>query len=238
MLGQVHHGLHHVFDHQHRHARRGYRAHDWNHLGDFPRIQPSQHFVEQQQLGLGGQRARQFQPFATGHGQVGGGLVELRGQIDALGHRCGHDQRLRAARLVQMHTHRDVLAHRLRRKRLHDLECARQTGTRIGVGWQPRDVAAVELNPPAVQLQKTRHQCKQGGLAGAVGTDQGRQAAGGYLQAYVLHRLQATEAARHAGYGHQRGGHGDLPFQNMCTLRPTPPNPRGTNTMVSTSTLP
>ena len=64
------------------------------------------------------------------HGQVGGGLVQLRAQVDAARDGLGGRQRVGSPRQAQVRAHGDVLAHRLRAKRLHDLEGARHAQAR------------------------------------------------------------------------------------------------------------
>ena len=246
VLGQVHHGLHHVLDHQHRHARLRNAAHHRHHLADLLRVQPGQHLVEQQQLRLGRQRPGQFQPLAPGHREVGRGLVELRRQAHALRHGLGRGQRGHPSRLVQVRADGDVLAHGLRREGLHDLEGARQPLARIEVGRAAGDVLPVELNAAAVGNEEARHQREQRGLARAVGADQRRETALRHRQAHVLHRPEAAKTAGHAGQRHQRGTQylawlrASAPFHELTarTLRPRPPRPRGANMIISTSTTP
>jgi hypothetical protein len=212
-------------------------AHHRDHLADLLRVQAGQHLVEQQQLRLRRQRAGQLQPLAAGHGEVGGGLVELRRQAHALRHGLGRGQRGGAPRLVQVRADGDVLAHGLRGEGLHDLEGARQALSGIEVRRAAGDVLPVELDAAAVGDQEARHQREQRGLAGAVGADQRRQAALRHGQAHVLHRLQAAESCgtRRSASSARRSRR---PFHSSRTLRPRPPRPRGANRIISTSTTP
>jgi hypothetical protein len=211
MLGQVHHGLHHVFDHQHRHAAVADAAHHRHHFGDLLRVQAGQYLVEQQQARPGGQRACQLQPLAAGHGEVGGRLVQLRRQAHPLRHVLGLCQRLRAAAHVQVGADRNVLAHGLGGEGLHDLEGARHAGARVAMRLAAGDVLAGEAHGARVGLQEAGHQREQRGLACAVGPDQRAQVPLGQCQAHVLHRLQPTERAGDAHQLQQRLSHGGLP---------------------------
>ena len=194
LRGQAHDRAHHVLDHQHGHAIRRQLAHHGNHLVDLGRVQPRQHLVQQQQPGPGGQRARQLQALAPAHGQVGGGLVQLRAQVDAARDGLGGRQRVGPPRQAQVRADGDVLAHGLRAEGLHDLEGARHAQARGALRRHAGDVPAVEQHLALVRAQKTRQQSEQRGLARAVGTDQRADAAGWHRQADVLHGLQAAEA--------------------------------------------
>src|SRR5579862_4287366 len=61
ILGKAHHRLHHVLDHQDSHAAISDIEDDWDHVADLRRVQPGQNLVEQQKLGLGGERAGKFE---------------------------------------------------------------------------------------------------------------------------------------------------------------------------------
>ena len=65
MLGETHHRLHDVLDHDDGDAARRQRADDRHDVADFGRVEPGQHFVEQQELRLGRQRPREFEAFSS-----------------------------------------------------------------------------------------------------------------------------------------------------------------------------
>ena len=94
-------------------------------------VEPGQHLVEQQQLRLGRERARQLEPLAAGDRQGGGRLVEHRAEADARGDVVGGAPARRArSAMAQMRADRDVLAHRQPGEGLHDLEGARDAAPR------------------------------------------------------------------------------------------------------------
>ena len=64
-------------------------------------------------------------------GQVGRGLVELRRQADPLRDASAAASAAARRGCAQVRADRDVLAHRLRGERLHDLEGARHAGARM-----------------------------------------------------------------------------------------------------------
>jgi hypothetical protein len=57
MLGEAHHRLHHVFDHQHGDAPRRKRADHRHDVANFRRVEPGKDLVEQKKLRLGRERA-------------------------------------------------------------------------------------------------------------------------------------------------------------------------------------
>ena len=191
------------------------RAHDGNHLADLLRVQPGQHLVQQQQPRARGQRPRQLQALAAGHGQVGGRLVQLAGQAHPLGHGFSLGQRRGAAGDVQVRADGDVLAHRLQGEGLHDLEGARHAGACVQVRRMAGDVAAVEEHLAVVGPQEARDQREQRGLARAVGADQGGERAARHTEGHVLHRAQPAEGDRQLAHLEQRLSH-DVPLATSC----------------------
>ena len=82
MVAQAHHRLHDMLDHQHRDAGAADVPDDRNDGANLGRVEAGEHLVEQQQLRLGGERAREFEPFAAGEGEARGGRVEAVGKPD------------------------------------------------------------------------------------------------------------------------------------------------------------
>jgi len=116
--------------------------------------------------------------------------------------------------------------------------CLRHAGTRIGVGRLARDVTAVKLDPSRIRHIETRHQRKQGGLAGPVGANQRGQAAWRHRQTDVMHGSETAETLADLAYRQQACAHGVLPFHRARRLLPAPLRPRGANMIISTSTVP
>src|SRR5664279_1329461 len=66
---KAHDGLHDMFDHEHGDAAVADVSHNSDHVRDFGGIQPSQHFVQQKQLGMRRQCAGNLQTLLAGYGQ-------------------------------------------------------------------------------------------------------------------------------------------------------------------------
>ena len=238
MLGQAHHRLHHVLDHQHGDAAACDGADYRDHVGDLLRVEARQHLVEEQQARLRRQRACELQSLAAGDGEICGGLVELRGEADLRRHAFGGGERGSAARFAQVRADGDVLAHGLRRERLHDLEGARQAGARIEVRRAAGDVVSGEADASAVGNEKAGHQREERRLAGTVGTDERAQATLRNIEGDTLHGLQSAEGDGDVFEAEAEAQPARPGLQAARTSRPTPDRPRGTNSTIRISTTP
>src|ERR1700682_6266409 len=94
--------------------------------------------------------------------------------------RCGHEQ---------------VLEHRQLRELRRQLEGAYQAKASSCIRRQPGDVMAFERDASARGRQRAREDGQEGGLAGAVGSDQPGDLARGNLDRDAVHRAHALEVA-------------------------------------------
>ena len=82
VLGETHHRLHDMLDHQDGDAAVAEGPDHRHDVANLGRIEPGHHFVEQQQLRLGRQRAGELQPLAPRDGQRRAGRVEHVAEAD------------------------------------------------------------------------------------------------------------------------------------------------------------
>ena len=130
VLGERHHRLHDMLDHQNGDAAPAEVANDRNDVADLGRVESGQHLVEQQQLRLGGERTRKLETLAGGDRQSIGGAIEHIGQAEIAADTVGNRKRGIARPVMKMRADQDVFAHRQADKRLHDLEGARDAEPR------------------------------------------------------------------------------------------------------------
>ena len=142
VLGQAHHRLHHVLDHHDGDAAVAQASDHRHDVADLGRVQSGQHLVEQQELRLGRQRTREFQPLAAGDGQRIGRPVEHVGETDLARDLFGGGERGLARAVMQMRADQDVLAHREAGEGLHDLEGAGDAAPRQPMRRLAGDVLA------------------------------------------------------------------------------------------------
>ena len=199
VVGQAHHGMHHVFDQQHSDAAVADLADDGNDLQNLGGVEPGHHLIEQQQPGRGGQRPRQLQPLAPGHGELGRRLRQHVRHADLLGNGLSMGPGLRPVAELLVGAHRDVFVYRELGKGLGNLESTHHTGAGNLVHRQPGDVAAQKSYPTRVERQKAGDTGKQRGLASAIGADQRHDAALIHPQAGVVDCAQAAEDFGEAG---------------------------------------
>src|SRR4029079_8413274 len=172
--------------------------------------------VEEQQLGIRGERAGDLDPALVAVGEVRRGLgVEVAAQPDVLEHLArlrGHVPLLLAhARRPQdraeqprvharMASHHHVLERGHRREQADVLERARHAGRGDQVGAPAGHVLAVEQDPPGGGLVQPGQHVEEGGLPGAVRADDRDDRLRRHVDRHVPHRQEAAE--------HLRGAHG------------------------------
>ncbi len=105
---------------------------------------------------------------------------------------------------MRLHRQHDVLQGGEFAENLADLVGAAQAQEGAGGHAQARDVAAVEMDAAFVGMQFTGELRDQGGLAGAVGTDDGVDFAGRDLEVDVVGGRQPAEALDQFVDGEQR----------------------------------
>jgi len=171
-VGQRQQRVHDMLDPDHRDAG-GLDARELAH--QFLRLvfcQAPGDLVEQQQLRLRGQRARQLEALAIQESQRRRGPVRLRGQPGLLEHRMRRLPRralgLAAAEAGRGH---EVLEHGHRAEGLRHLVAAADAAAAASMRREARDVAAVVFDATGVAAHVARDQVEQRRLAGAVRTE-------------------------------------------------------------------
>src|SRR5262245_16205457 len=138
--------------------------------------------------------------------------------------------RARVGRVLQRDV--EVLEHGHARERLRNLKAPNDTEPRPLVRGQARDVTPLEQDAAAVRRQGARHAVDQGGLAGAVGSDQAQALAGSDPDRHAVERQEASEALAHGVDLEERRAH------RLLRRRTRPRRPSGASTTKSTSTTP
>ena len=122
--------------------------------------------------------------------------------------------------MVRLQGHLDVLEHGQRREGRGDLEGAAHSSAPDRVGREPGETLALEAHLARVRPELARQHVEQGGLAGAVGTDEGTDLAARHDQVHRGHGLDAAERLREPARLEHGRGHGPL-------QRSEPAMPRG-----------
>jgi hypothetical protein len=94
---------------------------------------------------------------------------------------------------VRVTAEEQVLQHRRVLEQLDVLEGARDAPPGDLVGRHPRDVPLAEEQPSVARIVDPAHQVEDGGLAGAVGADDGEHLALIHLEAHAVERPDAPE---------------------------------------------
>src|SRR5258706_3973682 len=197
-----------VLDHQHRRAFRMQPAEapalvqPTDGAGEevgLGRVQAAERLVEQQQLGLGGDGARDLEALEIALRERRGRLERHIGDADELErvHRFRLDalHPLAAAPRARRHQrHHDVGDDRQVAEGAHVLEGAGNAAVDDVPGREPGDVLAVEDDAPGVGAQDLGDQAQQRSFARAVGADQADQLVALELEAHRVHSSQAAEA--------------------------------------------
>ena len=213
-VGDAHHDLHVVLDHQHRQPLSS-RSLDTKAVksalscGFMPAVGSS----SSSSLRLGGERPRHLQPALVAVGQVHRVLLvdrlgqravaqDLAGPLHRLAALAAHPRRAQdaaddAALGAAVHAHQHVLerAHGLEQADVLEGAAHAQLGDRVG--GQSRHLAAVEHDLAGGRRVGAGEHVEEGGLAGAVGPDQADDAAAGNGEVDVVARHQAAELLAH-----------------------------------------
>ena len=154
--------------------RRAETADNRHDVADFGRVQARQDFVKQQKFRFGRQSPRKLKPLAPGDRERIGRPVKLIVQPDIVADLFGGSERLCAATMVQMRADQDVFPHGQAGKRLHDLECPRDTPPRQPERrFASNDLAGIS-DIASAWFEEAGDDGEQRGLAGAVRPDQRR----------------------------------------------------------------
>src|SRR5262249_48811646 len=135
VLGETHHRLHDMFDHQYSDATAAKIADDRPDVTDLGGMEPRQHFIEQKHLRFGSKRTRKFEPLAPGDGQGVGRLVEHLAKPYIAADLVSSRERRIAFAMTKMGPDQYVFADREPIKRLHDLKCPGDSASREAV-WR------------------------------------------------------------------------------------------------------
>ena len=192
-----------VFDQQHREALVGVNLPDQcRQIGDFTAAQPGKGLVEQQQRRPGSQRTRDLQASLVAVGEHFHRHALLASQADP------PQQRLRPGIEIDALTpfgaeraDDDVFEHAHADERSAELERARDATPGNAVRRQAQQRTAFEEHRGArVGCDEARQQVVQGGLAGAVRTEDADDLAGLDRERHVLDGVQATEVLVEVGH--------------------------------------
>src|SRR5439155_211141 len=85
----IHHRVHEMLDHDHRHSLLAQRAEHREHLGDLLRVEARQDLVGEEEHRPRGEGARELEPLLLSDVELSGGDLAL---VDAEGHRVAGDQ--------------------------------------------------------------------------------------------------------------------------------------------------
>ena len=199
---------HHVLDPDHRDALGVDRADDLDELGHLRVGQAAGHLVEQQQPGLGGEGAGQFQPLALEQAEPRGGQVGLAGH-------AGPVQCLRRRRVAGpapqpaalLRGDQQVLEHGHVRERARHLIGAPDAQPAPRRRIQLGDRAAVEGDLTGARSQIAGDEAEQAGLASSVRPHDPDGVAGSDAERELLGDDDLAEPFRHLVELEQRAGH-------------------------------
>src|SRR5438034_2563038 len=194
-----HHHLHHVFDDQQRERELPFESsEDLDHLLGLGHGEPGHDLVEKQQFRARGQRTGQLEPSSLREQQVFRervlALVEVYAREDQIRPSSSLGQ-ARAARLVRTKQHRrcDVVLHGNLAERSRELERAGDAPAADLVRAIPRDVLVLEQHLTGRGLEAADY-VEQGGLAGAVRSDEPEHLAALDGEMDAIQSLDAPEA--------------------------------------------
>ena len=216
-----------VLDQQHRDADVADARNHLNQLLRFLWVETGGGLVEQQQLGMRGQRTRQLEAALQTIGQIARDLERLVAQVQTLKNlqrliacallrllRLAHaNQAGQKARVdVRVQAHLDVVEHRHVAEQAQVLERASQTHARNLVGRHADNLTARKHDGAALGRDDARENIQQRGLARTVRSDQRMHMAGANLDVDIVGRhhttvgfVQAVTLEQNAGVRSTRG---------------------------------
>lgn len=143
-----------MLDHDDGDAARGERSNDGDDVADLGRIEPREHFVEQEQPWLSRQRACELEPLSSGDSQSVSGTIKPIAQADIVADLFGQRQRRLPGAVPQMCADQNIVAHRQAGEGLHDLEGPRDAAAREAVRRLTRYVFAVVADMSGAGLKE------------------------------------------------------------------------------------
>ena len=132
-------------------------------------VRPGHRLVEQQHLGLGGQRPGDLQPLAAGRAEAVGRRVGDEAEADALQHLARLGARVARVGMAQEGADHDVVEHRHGLERQRHLEGAGDAEPGARLRRQPRDVAPSKYTVPEVGGRSPVRQLKKVDLPAPLG---------------------------------------------------------------------
>src|SRR5262245_58753618 len=171
VLGETHHRLHDMLDHQDSDATATKIAYDVHDVPDFVWVEPRQHFIEQKYLRFSSKRTRKFEPLAPGDGQSVGRLVEHLAKPHVASDLVSSRKRRIAFAMTKMGPDQYVFADREPIKRLHDLKCSGDSAPREAVRRLAGNVLTGKMHGALVGPDKAGNDRKKRGFSRAVGAD-------------------------------------------------------------------
>src|SRR5262249_30154846 len=206
---------------------------------------PGEPFVEQQELGGQGKRARELQPLLIDIGELAGGQGSLAVKADAGDERVGARHRSRApcGGCAEREPGENVVAAGHGTEHAHELERAADAEPGDPMRGEPADRPLLEAHFATVAPQRPRDQVEHGGLAGAVGPDQSDDLATHDGKRHLVDRNEAAKGLARAGNLEKRRcghGRGSARFaENLATYAcARPATPFGTPYTIKMKTTP
>ena len=171
-LGQRDDHLHDVLDDDERDAGAVDLPHQLDGRADLGRGEAGHGLVEQQHLGLGGERAGDLEPLAPGRAEALGRRIGDGAEADVIDHLARLVAGGGGAGIAQEGADHHVVQHRHGLERQRHLEGAGDAEARALLRRQAGDVPALEMHGAGGRTEIAGQAVEEGRLAGAVGPDQ------------------------------------------------------------------
>src|SRR5262249_43112500 len=191
LFGQVHHGVHHVLDHQNGHPAFGQSADHRQHCSKLARIEPGEHLIEEKKPRPARKRTCELEPFSSRARKRGRGPVEQIGKPHKPCDRNGSRERIGTEAMAAVRADGNVLVHCKAGEWLHDLKRAGKAAPRQNMRSKTGNVGAGVSNTASIGRQEAADDGEQRGLAGAVRADQRGDAPGLDAERGIIQRQEA-----------------------------------------------
>src|SRR3984957_2642451 len=188
--------LHHMLDHEDRNALALNLVNEVDADLKLGRVEPSEPFVQEEELRAGRQRAGKFDALLVDIGELRADELGPVRQADPLKEDVGLAQRYGRIRWIAAEhpAEHDVLARRHAGKDAHELECPGDAGAAYLEGPEADDLIALKEDRPGVRLQLASDEVEDGSLARAVGANKAGDAARGDIEGDVADRDETAES--------------------------------------------
>ena len=203
-----------VLDQEHAFAISSEAPENFGQRVAFDIVHAGDRFVEQDEIGLGRQRPHHLDPALMAVGQAAGRIIGLAGHVETVeqlegaapevgdfprGGRQAEQRGERRRALVAVEADHHVVDDAGLAQQADVLEGSSETGTADFVGRRVGDVGFADMDGAIADRQHAGDHVDDGGLAGAVRTDQPGDLAGRNLQIGVLRGDHAAEILGQAG---------------------------------------